>query len=301
MGARRAGDARQLRARVGRALSDARAAGVDALRRLGAHPRILPLTALLLRARAVHRSDLFVLRETLGRSDVAAYKLRESGLMVVIRHGSGDVVTLGEVFHDRQYAPPPELADAIEPVRRVLDLGANVGLFGAFAAARWPQAEIVGYEPDPGNAAVHERTIALNGLQSRWRLVRAAAGAAPARASFAAGGAALAHLVAPDERERANADDRERLIDVDVHDVLALTADADLLKMDVEGGEWAILDDPRFRRSPPRAVVLEYHPRFCAGPDPRAAAAAALAAAGLRVQSIWHRADGHGMVWGWRD
>ncbi len=272
----------------------------ETLRRLGAHPRVLPWTALLLRARIVRHAGTFALREALGRRGTFAYRLRESGLHVAVRHGSGDVVTLGEVFHDRQYEPPADLEWELAPVRRVIDLGANIGLFGAFAAARWPQAEIVAFEPDPGNASVHERTIELNALDGRWRLIRAAAGASSARAEFMAGGAALAHLVDVLEGA-ASPQDGQRRIEVDVQDVLGLIADADLLKLDIEGGEWAILGDPRFRRSPPRAVVLEYHPRFCPGADPRLAAEQALAAAGLCVRSLWHREDGHGMLWGWRD
>ena len=42
-------------------------------------------------------------------------------------------------------------------------------------------------------------------------------------------------------------------------DVLGQIAEADLVKMDIEGGEWGILADPRIARQ--RALVLEYHPR----------------------------------------
>jgi len=75
---------------------------------------------------------------------------------------------------------------------------------------------------------------------------------------------------------------------------------ADLVKVDIEGGEWDILLDPRFAQNPPRAIVLEYHPHLCPGDDPRAAAQEALARAGLSMAPIWHRADGYGMLWAWR-
>jgi FkbM family methyltransferase len=253
---------------------------------------MLPLTALLLRARTVHRPGAFVVRELTGRERVCLYRLRESGLKVAIRHGSGDVVTLGEVFHEHHYVPPGEVERALMRIARVVDLGANVGLFGLFAAARWPEAEILAFEPDPANIAVHEHVIDVNGLGERWRLVPAAAGAHGGRARFIPGGVALSHLAAAGERAPA--------VEVSVEDVLPRLAHSDLLKMDIEGGEWAILDDPRFRESPPRALVLEYHAHLCPGPDPRAAAESALAAAGLRMSSIWHRADGHGMLWAWQ-
>jgi FkbM family methyltransferase len=267
-------------------------------RTLAAHPRIVPLTALLLRARTVHPGPAFALREVARVSGARSYRLRGGGdLRAVIRHGTGDVVTLGEVFHERDYEPPPDVAAALGRVHTILDLGANIGLFGLFAARRWPDAEILAYEPDPANADVHERAIALNGLGQRWRLVRAAAGARDGRVSFVSGGVALSRLADADAIPLAAG---ERTIEVDLRDVLAQVADADLLKLDTEGGEWAILTDPRFRAAPPRALALEYHPALCPGPDPRAAAVAALEQAGMTVRVIKHRADGYGMLWAWR-
>jgi FkbM family methyltransferase len=265
-------------------------------RQVAGRPRLLPLTALLLRARTVRPSLAFLARAAAGRKGAFVYRLRESGLRVTIRHGTGDVVTLGEVFHERDYLPPPALQRQLANTRSVLDLGANVGLFGALAAARWPRAEILAYEPDPDNAAVHEHTIALNGLQGRWRLVRCAVGASSGTAAFVAGDVALSRLADGEEGEGEG----EHTIDVQVEDVLAQLGQCDLVKMDIEGGEWAILGDPRFALAPPRALVLEYHPRLCPNGDPRRTAISALEAAGLRVEPVWHRADGHGMLWAWR-
>jgi len=267
------------------------------MRRVGGHRRILPLTALLLRARTVRPAALFLARERLGHGGPYVYELRESGLKVVIRHGTGDVVTLGEVFHEHDYEPPGEVAERLSGARRIVDLGANIGLFGIFAAARWPLAEIVGYEPDPANAAIHERAIAANALSSRWRLTRAAAGAAAGTAAFIAGDVALSRLAVEGE---ALDSESARRIEVPVQDVLPEVAGADLVKMDIEGGEWAILADARFRESPPRALVLEYHPRLAPAGDPRSSVEAALELAGLRTRGIWHRADGHGMLWAWQ-
>lgn len=278
-----------------------RASSIEALRKLMGRPRLLPLTALLLRARTVRPSTVFIAREGLRRNGTSVYRLREGGLRVAIRHGTGDVVTLGEVFHEHDYRPPAIVSDALGEVRSIVDLGANVGLFGAFAAARWPAAEIVAFEPDPDNVAVHERAISENGLQKRWTLVPAAAGTSDGKATFAVGQAALSHIV--DGGSGGPTVDGVPSVptcEVPVWDVLPRLAEADLLKMDIEGGEWAILDDPRFREAPPRVLVLEYHPRMCPGPYPRGAVEARLRAAGLRTHAIWHRADGHGMLWAWQ-
>lgn len=261
---------------------------IERLRRLGSRPRLEPAVALALRAAQVREPLRFAAREALASRAVAAYRLRSSGLWVIVRHGTGDVVTLGEVFHRPDYAPPAPVAAALGAAPRIVDLGANVGMFGLYALGRWPHARITGYEPDPANAALHERAIERNGLQERWRLLRAAAGTAAGRARFAAGGVALSHLDAGGQ------------IEVAVCDVLRELAGADLAKIDIEGGEWAILADPRFAAAPPRALVLEYHPRGCPSPSPAAAVRELLVAAGLVVMPLWERSDGHGMLWAWR-
>jgi FkbM family methyltransferase len=247
----------------------------------------VPLTALLLRARTVRPSFAFALRELLRRRGLFRYRERAGGLTVLVRHGSADPVTLGEVFHERDYEPPAEVP--LGSPRRVVDLGANVGYFGAFALARWPEAHVIAYEPDPANASVHTRTIELNGLAGRWELRRAAAAAADGELRFRASGDAL-----------SRADEAGGLV-VCSEDVLPVLAGADLLKLDIEGGEWAILGDPRFASEAPRVVVMEHHPEGCPEPDPRAAALDALGRAGLtETASIFLRADGYGMLWAWR-
>ncbi|HWF25462.1 MAG TPA: FkbM family methyltransferase [Solirubrobacteraceae bacterium] len=264
---------------------------MEHLRRIFGHPRLLPLAALLLRARTVRPSAPFIARELLRRGGVRVYRLRESGLSVAIRHGTGDVVTLGEIFHDLDYAPCPEVEGALDDVCTIVDLGANIGLFGVFAAGRWPGARITAFEPDPANLAIHERTIAANGPGRRWTAIHAAGGARDGEVRFSAGRFALSRMAGPGDRAA---------ITVPIRDVLPMLAEADLLKMDIEGGEWEILGDARFRASPPRALVLEYHPHLCPGDDARATALAALAAANMRVHPIWHRDDGYGMLWAWR-
>jgi FkbM family methyltransferase len=252
-----------------------------------AHPRVLPLTALLLRARAVRGSGAFVVRELLRPPGAFAYRLRDGRLRVVVRHRGADPVTLGEVFHERDYEPPPEL-EWLRP-RRIVDIGANVGYFGAFALQRWPDTTVIAYEPDPANAAVLAHTIALNGLERRWELRRAAASNRDGTLRFHASGDALSHAGADGE------------LQVAARDVLPLLAGADLLKLDAEGGEWDILCDPRFVADPPAVVVMEYHPAGAPEPAPRAAALARLRAAGLTATAtIFQRGDGYGMLWAWR-
>jgi FkbM family methyltransferase len=240
-----------------------------------------------LRAALMRERVRFVRNELRPRAVTATYRLRESGVAVTIRHHTGDVMVLDEIFSQREYEPPPGVVlDVPEDVSAV-DLGANVGLFGAWLLGRWPQARILAYEADPGNASVHRRAIEANGLDDRWRLVEAFAGTAAGTTSFTAGMHATSHA--------------GEGIAVPVVDVLPELAAADFVKIDVEGAEWPILSDPRFRKVEARLVVLEYHAEGCREADPAAAAERSLAAAGYRVVHAARKpAFGAGIVWGVR-
>jgi FkbM family methyltransferase len=273
-------------------MTSLRARVLDALRRIGARPRLAPLVAVYLGAPTVRPSIRFAVRELLHREDLAIYRLRENGRSVAIRHGAAAVWVLAEVFNRRCYEPSSEVEKSLGEPTAIVDLGGNIGLFGLFAAARWPHARIAAFEPDRENAAIHELTINANGLERRWQLITAAASNRDGRVSFVSGLNAVSHI--------ADSDSDERTTEVPVMDVLPRIAKADLLKMDIEGGEWPILGDPRFRESPPRAVVLEYHSHGCPGSNPRAEAERALEAAGMRVQSTTDNRDGTGLLWAWR-
>jgi FkbM family methyltransferase len=254
----------------------------------------MPLTARMICARLVRETPRFLVGEIVRPRGMRTFHLRENGLRVAIRHRSADAAALAEVFYHRWYDAPADVAHAIGSPRSVLDLGANIGLFGVLAVSRWPDAQVVGYEPDPDNATVCRRTIALNTLGDRWNVVPAAAGARDGEVRFAAGLGASSHVLADGEQATSGS------IVVAKRDVMATIAASDLVKIDIEGGEWEILADPRFAQAPPRVLVMEYHPEGCPTNDPRAAAERALGEAGLLTAPIWHGDGGVGMLWAWR-
>jgi hypothetical protein len=100
----------------------------------------------------------------------------------------------------------------------------------------------------------------------------------------------------------ANADPGDiGVVTVPAHDVLARAGDVDFLKLDIEGAEWALLEDPRFAEMPARLVALEYHQARCPSDDARDTAVASLERAGYQVElGDLVATPGHGMVWGWR-
>jgi FkbM family methyltransferase len=247
-----------------------------------------------LRAALVRSRLRFALNELRPGAVTAAYRLREGEVSIVLRHHTPDVLVLDEIFSQREYELPPPVKEALAQAPtplQVLDLGANIGLFGAFVLAHYPQASIVAVEPDPANAAVHARVIEANpGVD--WILVRAAAATAAGTLRFSPGGFSRSQAAT-----EADADG----IEVPAEDVLSRIAVADLVKIDIEGAEWTILADPRFAQTKARAVVLEYHQENCPGQDPRAEAERALAGAGLQVvRGAAKPQCGTGVLWAWR-
>ena len=250
-------------------------------------PWIERIVATMLRSRTVRGSVRFVARELSGSRRVSPYRLRESGLIAVIRHGTPDVATLDEVFYQRQYEPPAVVVSRLGAAPRIVDLGANIGLFALFVAADRPSARVTVVEADAENADVLRRTRTLNGVD--WEVVEAVAATQDGSVPFAGGLFSLPRV-----------EDRPDLPRVPAVDAFAYLADADLAKVDIEGSEWEILASPRLAGEGPRALVLEFHPHLAPPGDPQSVAIRLLEEAGYRTGELRPTAPGHGIVWAWR-
>jgi FkbM family methyltransferase len=227
----------------------------------------------------VRESVRFAVRELAGRGQVASYRLRLSGLRCFVRHDGHDAWVLHEIFGKCVYAVPRPVVAVLggaEQGPRVVDVGGHLGFFGLYVLSCFPAARITSFEPDPENAALLERTVQVNGLGSRWEVVRAAAFTSPTRVSFVAGLGERSHLTAAGDRNAMT---------VDAVDLFERLDAVDLLKLDIEGGEWAILADARFLDLSAPAIVLEYHSHQCPKPDPECAATMRLVEAGYEVIS----------------
>ena len=245
------------------------------------------MVSTMLRASTVRGPVRFVARELISRPRVSRYRLRESGLTTVIRHGTPDIATLDEVFYQRQYEPPPAVAVRLGTAPRVVDLGANIGLFALFVAGDYPAARVTAIEADAANAAVLRRTCELNELD--WEVVEAVAAAQSGNVPFAGGLFSLSRV-----------EDRKDLPLVRAVDAFTYLAAADLAKIDIEGSEWELLASPRLSQEGPGALVLEFHPHLAPPGDPESMAVRLLEEAGYRTGALRPTAPGHGIVWAWR-
>jgi FkbM family methyltransferase len=202
-----------------------------------------------------------------------------TGAVIHVRHRSRDIDMVNEIFGSTggrlAYEPPADLAARLDAKGlRILDLGGNVGVFGAFALGRWQVEELVSFEPDPANAALLEATIASNPAVSCWKLRRAAVSNSQGVMRFVSG----------QFSESRRADPGEESIDVEMVDLFSLDHDVDLVKIDIEGGEWAILVDPRLPSLGARALVMEWHCRSCPASNAHTAVIELLTGAGYEIR-----------------
>lgn len=252
------------------------------------------------RALTIVRGRPRFLARQLWSHGVGEYGLRGSRLKFNVRHRTGDVAIVNKILaRDRpvnSYVPPPQVAARLDTASspRVLDVGANIGLFGVFALDRWPGARITSFEPDPDNLRVLRRTVACNDLGDRWSVVDRAVSNAPGELSFVSDLRAKTHIAGAHETGTIT------VPAVDFFDWQEGDG-VDLVKMDIEGGEWAILADPRLSTADVFAIRLEWHTLLCPARDACAEATRLLRAGGFaHVLDASHEHDRNGVLWAWR-
>ena len=161
------------------------------------------------------------------------------GAPVRLRPGTTDALVVHETFRDMVHAPPPEIA--ARGVRRIVDLGANIGLTAAHNAVCFPQARILAVELDPRNAAAARAHTAP--WADRVEVLQGAVWTEDGEIGYANElGSEYAFRVAPDGRATAPALSPDTVLS---H--LDPGERVDFVKMDIEGVEAQLLSGPAAR------------------------------------------------------
>jgi FkbM family methyltransferase len=172
-----------------------------------------------------------------------------NGLVVEVRAGDIDYWTMSEIFFNRQYLMPEGM---LADVRTVVDTGANVGYAALWFLTEFPGCRVTAFEPLPEHVTQIEKHLVGNGLRDRVVLFAAAAATEDGMAVFRDAG--------PESRP---ADPGAGGIEVALVDWFERLPEGtiDVLKLDIEGGEIPLLDDPRFEAvgNRTRVCVLEWH------------------------------------------
>jgi len=186
-----------------------------------------------------------------------ARQVKLDGLTVNYRFNRGDLQSLREVLIEQVYA-----CDLTFTPQTLLDLGANIGLASLWFSRRVKPSQtesnhvpfLLAVEPVPENAAVAEANFRDNPIPGE--VVRAAVGQSTGEAWF-------------DVRAESNlgrlgqgaADTGLRVPVVGIRDLLARFpgGQADLVKMDIEGGEEELLGRDTDWLGGVRALIVEWH------------------------------------------
>lgn len=158
--------------------------------------------------------------------------------------------------------------EACRNARLFVDAGAHIGLFSLAVARARPDIHVVAIEADPAIAAWFGRNLAHNpDLSSRITLVTAAAADRDGTVAFVASSGSdnvgIGHVAT------AASDTAFDVPSIALGAWLAARhLEADVVKIDVEGGELAVLDGLWQDGSRPKALFIETHGHMF--PDPGA-------------------------------
>jgi FkbM family methyltransferase len=209
------------------------------------------MPALLRRLRALARRTLIELRLELLRSRLFgspdAKRATVAGMRLRITDGPNTYMQYKDEFVRHCYG---FASDRAEP--RVIDGGANMGMFALSTRREHPGARIIAFEPDPAIFAILRENLQRNGAGD-VTLVNAALGAADGEMSFAPDGEAGGALdaTAGPGTFRVRVERLSRYLDEEV----------DFLKLNIEGAELDVIQEAAasglLRRV--RAMVIEYH------------------------------------------
>src|SRR5262245_61203898 len=90
-----------------------------------------------------------------------------NGLRVTLRRPPAeDILLFREIFVEEVYNPREGSSEGGQ-VRRIIDVGANVGYSVLWLAARFPAARILAFEPVPEHVNLLRRAIVANDLNNR--------------------------------------------------------------------------------------------------------------------------------------
>ena len=201
--------------------------------------------------------------------------------------GNNDQGVAYEIFVHKYLQTPVRIPP--ERVKLIVDLGANVGMSCLYWLSAYWRAEVVAFEPHPGHAAQWRINLDRNGFLSRATLHNAAAGVHDGTAWISDAGTSSQVRDIPGSG-----------FEVEVIDFFRTFSGQriDILKVDIEGGEHALLEDPRFETLDVRNIIMEWH-RSDDGSRGEAWCRARLESLGFKVIPVFD-AKTHGMMWGYR-
>jgi FkbM family methyltransferase len=174
------------------------------------------------------------------------YRIRKNTVPaeLVARNNGSDVRTIGEIWIGSFYDRLVDHRSLRGRPALVVDIGANCGYFAVYMASRYPEAELVCFEPETENHALAQVNLNLNGVKADLRPEAVVVGRRGSVTLNLSHDPRLHTTVAAEEAATHGIDDGRysgrstEVPAVDVNDAISSIAarrPIDLLKIDVEG------------------------------------------------------------------
>jgi FkbM family methyltransferase len=193
----------------------------------------------ILRARMFDGTDRYGTKETCGP------------FTITINDGPNFYVCYKDIFIGGIYAFS---AETDRP--RVIDCGANIGVSILYFKYHYPAAKVLGFEADPRILPLLRQTLAENTLND-VEIVEAALAGKPGRMNFFIDGKYGSTLFAEAAMHEGHNKAVVSVPTVPLADYL--NEPVDLLKMNIEGAEWAVLEAAESKIRQVREIIIEYH------------------------------------------
>jgi FkbM family methyltransferase len=157
-----------------------------------------------------------------------------------------DVATFWQIFYRRIYRVAA--SDLL-----IVDAGANIGAFTLYALLTAPQAKVIAIEPAPDSFNRLKSMLSANGLDSRCELHEAALGERSGKTTIQLG---------TGSQFRRTGISGHPVKMVTLESLIPPGAVIDLLKMDIEGAEYGVLNSTSAATLHQiRQIDLEFHPQ----------------------------------------
>lgn len=140
--------------------------------------------------------------------------------------------------------------NTITPV--IIDCGANIGLSVLYFKQLYPLAHIEAFEPDTQNFELLKRNCENNALQD-VALYQAAVWTSNGSIAFSADDSEASHISEATSAKAVNVQS------IRLKESLQKYAQVDMLKMDIEGAEWDVVQDIASELNHVSHFFLEYH------------------------------------------
>ena len=186
-----------------------------------------------------------------GKADSSAVRtLRLSDCTLTLDLSRMELVPYLEIWHEHCYDQDPEFAR--EGSNLVVDVGANAGLFSLYQVLRKGAKKVIAFEPSPGVFSRLTQNISQNACSDRITALNVAAGSVDGKTFLEEGRRSLENKVANSGVP----------IDIVRLDSALPDEPIDLLKIDTEGHEVAVLQGAANVLLRTKRVALEIH-RAC--------------------------------------